>query len=332
MVTNRPTAIVGEGNPNYPEFVIPTDPKYRSRSLALLQAAGSQLMADGGIIGDIWGGIKGAAGDAWDFAKDGADLLTDPKRIWETLTRPIRALFSQIGDSAMAKTVTGVPTNILTGLKDKLVDFIGLGGGSQPVGNGGSGVQRWAPTVLQALGVLGQPASWLDTVLRRMNQESGGNPTVVNRDDINWLSGTPSVGLMQVIGPTFRAYAEGFKNIGPFLYGTSTDPLANIFAGLNYAQHRYGSLSALNRPGGYDEGGYLPTGASLVYNHSGKPEPVFTTGQWDAIRSGGLSGTGDVHLDAHVYLGDREITDIVRVEVSRSNSLTAQALTAGRRN
>ncbi len=331
MVTNRPTAIVGEGNPNYPEYVIPTDPKFRSRALALHQAAGSQLMADGGIIGDIWGGIKGAAGSAWDFAKDGADLLTDPSRIWDKLSQPIRDLFAKIGDSAMAKTVIGMPTKMLGGLKDKLVDFIGIGGGSQG-GNGGTGVQRWAPTVLQALGVLGQPASWLDTVLRRMNQESGGNPDIVNMWDSNWQAGTPSVGLMQVIGPTFKAYAEEFKNTGPMKFGTSTDPLANIFAGLNYAQHRYGSLSALNRPGGYDEGGYLPTGTSLVYNHTGRPEPVFTTGQWDAIRSGGLGGSGDVHLDAHVYVGDREITDIVRVEVTRSNSLTAQALTAGRRN
>ncbi|MFD0276177.1 transglycosylase SLT domain-containing protein [Kitasatospora sp. NPDC127111] len=331
MVTNRPTAIVGEGNPNYPEYVIPTDPKYRSRAIALHAAAGSQLMEDGGILGTIWGGIKGAAGTAWDWAKDGADFLRNPGKLWEKLTQPVRDLFAKVGDSPIAKTVAGIPERILTSLKDKVVGFLGGGSGQQPAGNGGSGVQQWAPTVLQALAMLGEPDSWLDTVLRRMNQESGGNPTIVNNWDSNAAAGTPSVGLMQVIGPTFGAYAGPFAGTGPFSFGTSTDPLANVYAGLNYAIHRYGSLSALNRPGGYDSGGYLPVGTSLVYNHTGRPEPVFTSGQWDAIRNGGLHGSGDISLEAHVYVGDREITDIVRVEVSRAETATANALTIGRR-
>ncbi|GAB7187147.1 hypothetical protein ATKI12_6978 [Kitasatospora sp. Ki12] len=333
MVVNRPTAIVGEGNPNYPEYVIPTDPKYRGRALALHAAAGTQLMASGGIIGSIVDTVKGAASGIWDAAKDGAELLTHPSKIWEKLTKPVRDLFSTVNDSPLGKVVIGIPEKLITSLKDKIVDFVTGGGGSgnQAAGNGGSGVQRWAPQVLQALTMLGQPDSWLDTVLRRMNQESGGNPTIVNNWDSNALAGTPSVGLMQVIGPTFREYAGPFAGTGPFSFGTSTDPLANIYAGLNYAIHRYGSLAALNRPGGYDNGGYLPVGPSLVYNHTGSPEPVFTTGQWDSIRNGGLHGSGDITLNARVYVGDREITDIVRVEVDRAETATAMALTAGRR-
>ncbi|MFD8595375.1 transglycosylase SLT domain-containing protein [Kitasatospora sp. NPDC059646] len=327
MVTNRPTAIVGEGNPAYPEYVIPTDPRYRSRAIALHAAAGSQLLASGGIIGDVWSGITGAAGAAWSAAKDGAEMLKNPGAAWEKLTKPIRDMIAKIGESQMAKTVAGIPVKAVSGLKDKLLSVVGLGGGSGS-GNGGAGVQQWAPAVRQALAMLGQPESWMDTVLRRMNQESGGNPTVVNTWDSNWAAGTPSVGLMQVIGPTFRAYADAFRNTGPFLYGTSTDPLANIFAGLNYALHTYGSLSALNRPGGYDAGGYLPTGTSLVYNHTGKPEPVFTTGQWDAIQRAGTTGGGDV-AEIHVYVGDREITDIVRTEVRYAETATARDLLAG---
>ncbi|MER7167027.1 hypothetical protein ABT336_13295 [Micromonospora sp. NPDC000207] len=33
----------------------------------------------------------------------------------------------------------------------------------------------------------------------------------------------------------------------------------------------------------YDEGGYLPPGVSTVFNGTGKPEPVFTDGQWNDI-------------------------------------------------
>jgi SLT domain-containing protein/phage-related protein len=120
---------------------------------------------------------------------------------------------------------------------------------------GGSGVARWAGMISTVLQLLGQSASWLGTVERRMNQESGGSPTIVNRTDSNWLAGHPSVGLMQVIAGTFAAYAGRYRNTGPFSYGVSVNPTANTYAGLNYALHRYGSLAALNQPGGYAAGG-----------------------------------------------------------------------------
>jgi len=127
--------------------------------------------------------------------------------------------------------------------------------------------------ILAALGLLGQSPSWLGAVESRMNRESGGNPTIVNRWDSNWARGTPSVGLMQVIGPTFAAYAGGFRRTGPFEYGVSVNPLANTYAGLNYGLHRYGDLRFLTAPGGYDEGGWLMPG-QLGINRTGTPERV----------------------------------------------------------
>lgn len=129
--------------------------------------------------------------------------------------------------------------------------------GPGPGAGGGLGAGRWAPVVRVALGLLHQSLMWTNAVLQRINMESGGNPTIVNRWDSNWIAGTPSVGLMQVIGPTFAAYAGPFRRTGPFLYGVSTSPLANIYAGLNYAIHRYGSLSVMTRPGGYGRGGTI---------------------------------------------------------------------------
>lgn len=43
MVANQATAIVGEGRHGYPEYVIPTDPAYRKRALALFSDLGGQL-------------------------------------------------------------------------------------------------------------------------------------------------------------------------------------------------------------------------------------------------------------------------------------------------
>ncbi|WP_424888097.1 hypothetical protein [Streptomyces sp. XH2] len=298
-VFNRPTAIVGEGNPRYPEYVIPTDPRYRARALGLLQAAGTQMLAKGGILGSAldWG--KESAGKAWDWTSDkatktwrgvkgAADMLANPGQAMDALLKPVLGDLGSLDAAKWSQMIGEVFRTPVMGLKDTVTDFVkgffSAGGSPQMGGDtGGSGVTRWTPQVLQALSMLGQPASWLDTVLRRMNDESGGNSNIVNTWDINWQDGTPSVGLMQVIGPTFDAYAGPFRNTGPFLYGTSVNPLANIYSGLNYALHRYGSLSALDRPGGYDSGGYLPPGLSLVYNGLGHPEPVFTPTQWDMI-------------------------------------------------
>lgn len=184
------------------------------------------------------------------------------------------------------------------------IDFGGLGrqlgtsSGGQIAYNSPGGVSRWAPVILQALSLVGQPASWLGTVERRMNQESGGNPTIVNRTDSNWAAGTPSVGLMQVIGPTFRGNAGQFLNTGPFEYGVSVDPLANTFAGLHYAVGRYHTLDALNRSGGYrdggivdalrapkirDNGGPIDPGWNMIYNGTGRAENSRSGAQEDAL-------------------------------------------------
>lgn len=53
-VVNTPRAVVGEGNPAWPEYVIPTDPQYRPRSEQLWQEAGHKIdmLAGGGRIVD----------------------------------------------------------------------------------------------------------------------------------------------------------------------------------------------------------------------------------------------------------------------------------------
>ncbi|GAA1382933.1 hypothetical protein GCM10009613_11610 [Pseudonocardia kongjuensis] len=144
-------------------------------------------------------------------------------------------------------------------------------------GGWGGGVQRWAPLALQALAMMGQPASYLGITLRRMNQESGGNPTIVNTWDSNARRGTPSVGLMQTIGPTYRAYADPRRNLG------MTDPLSNILASMRYALARYGSLpAAYNKAGGYDRGG-IASGIGYMPKYTIAPERVLSPRQTESF-------------------------------------------------
>lgn len=114
---------------------------------------------------------------------------------------------------------------------------------------GGAGVERWRPTVISALNFMNQPLSNVNRTLRRMNQESGGNPRAINNWDSNARAGMASRGLMQVIPPTFRAYARAPYNKDIW------DPMSNIVASMSYALARYGSLAkAYDRRGGYARG------------------------------------------------------------------------------
>jgi SLT domain-containing protein len=137
----------------------------------------------------------------------------------------------------------------------------------------GAGVQQWSGLVSQVLGMLGLSPGLLGKVLSQMTTESGGNPNAINLTDSNARAGTPSIGLMQVIGPTFAAYAGPYASLG------ITNPLANVYAGLNYAAHRYGpNLNGLGQGHGYDAGGRWPSG-TLGWNTSGKDEYVITHGE-----------------------------------------------------
>lgn len=147
-------------------------------------------------------------------------------------------------------------------IKDKLGDEGSLGGNI-----GGEGVKRWAGTVRKILGMLhlSTSDSMVNRVLRQINTESGGNPHAMGGTD--GLSDGHAEGLMQVKPPTFAAYhRKGANNIwnGP----------DNIYAGLNYAKHRYGnSLSFLGNGHGYAVGGDAKAGEVAMVGEKG-PELV----------------------------------------------------------
>lgn len=218
---------------------------------AAFKAAGVPGYAGGGYVNATLSGVTGG-------------YRNGPAGAGRWLTRADNATLRQLEEAAATAAHRALTTMIPPG-------------GAGP-GMGGAGVARWAPVILAALRMLGQSPGWLGLVERRMAQESGGNAYAVNKWDINWQRGTPSVGLMQVIGPTFAQWAGPFRRTGPFLYGVSVSPLANIYAGLRYTLARYGSLGALARPGGYDRGGWLPPGLSLAENRTGQPERVLPPG------------------------------------------------------
>ncbi|MEU8693502.1 LysM peptidoglycan-binding domain-containing protein [Streptomyces sp. NPDC048665] len=110
--------------------------------------------------------------------------------------------------------------------------------GSQSYSNNLDG---WIKHALAIMAQNGIPGSY-NGIYRNVMRESSGNPNAINLWDSNAAAGTPSIGLLQVIQPTFTAY---------HVSGTSTniyDPVANITAACNYAFHRYGSIDNVNGP------------------------------------------------------------------------------------
>lgn len=214
----------------------------------------------------------------------------------------VSSILSSIGSSPFAQIAAGALTKVGDGLAQKVLGLLSGAGTGGAAGGGGTpytgpvaaGVEQWRNVALQMLSKEGQDIFLIDTLLRRMNQESGGNPNAINLTDINARNGTPSKGLMQVIDPTFASYHD------PRLSGNIYDPSANIASSIRYAMSRYGSLAnAYNRPGGYAEGGVvkpllldsgnvlkplladngtiLAPGLNLVQNNTGGPERLSRT-------------------------------------------------------
>lgn len=247
-------------------------------------------------IGDFFGG-------AWakfkDFTGNIADYISDPKKLVQMAIDKFTDFSSYLEPGlSMAKNAVGGTVDIATKfIKDKLKDF----GGSVNY-KASAGVEQWRATAKKALELTNQfTEANLNRLLMQMKSESGGNPNAINNWDINAKMGIPSKGLMQVIDPTFRAYAmKGFdKNI--------YDPMSNILAAIRYTLARYGSLERGWKGHGYANGGFPKVGEMFYARESG-PELVGKIGNRSAV------------------VNNQQIVDSVSNGVSRANDETNSLL------
>lgn len=192
----------------------------------------------GDFFGGIWSTVKDFTGNVWDY-------ITHPSKIVQIAIDKFTDL-----TGAFEPWIT-VAKGAVNTVFDSVVGFVkGIFDTQSNVNyNPSAGVEQWRTLAKRALQMTGQYSEAnLERLLYQMQTESGGNPNAINNWDINAINGTPSKGLMQVIDPTFRAYAmPGYdKNI--------YDPLSNMLASIRYAVSRYGNLAAAYRGVGYENG------------------------------------------------------------------------------
>ncbi|MFE2994078.1 transglycosylase SLT domain-containing protein [Nocardia sp. NPDC059246] len=233
----------------------------------------------------LWDRIKSSVGA---IVGGGRNLMVD-----NLVEKPLRAMadsvptFNGLGDfgSIPKEFANKIVDTVLTTLKGS----VGAGSGSANY-TPSAGVEQWRSLVVSILKAKGLSESYTDRVLMQMQSESSGNPKAINLTDDNAKKGTPSKGLMQVIDPTFAAYAD------PGYNSDIWDPESNIRAGINWAIHAHGSLDQGFQGHGYDQGGIWPN-MTFGWNTTGLPEAVLTNPQWKALRDFG-QGLGILQKDS----------------------------------
>lgn len=215
------------------------------------------------------GGLPGMGGEMSHAFLDRAGVKPG-KDLSKSYGQAAQKLAKQITQKQSKKLPGGMFSDLGTGVMEQISK--GLVGKAEKYGKsmdfvdpGGSGVMRWRDTVIQALQRVGLPTSdkYVNAWLKQIKSESGGNPGITQGvQDVN-SGGNEAQGLVQVIPGTFSAYRD------KSLPNDRKHPLANLVAGMRYANARYPDmLSVIGRGHGYANGTENATpGVHLVGEH-----------------------------------------------------------------
>ncbi|MEC1625420.1 phage tail tape measure protein [Bacillus mojavensis] len=182
---------------------------------------------------------KGAVSKVKEFAFDVWDYVSDPKKLVSKVVGSlglklpeISGVFGNMAKGAYEK----VKSSMVGFVKKHIEDFGGgFGSGEKATGN----VKQW---IRKAMAITKVPSSWFGPLTTMAMKESGGRtgPSTINKWDINWKRGTPSMGLMQTIRTTFDSHK--MKGMGDIM-----NPVHNAVAAIRYIISRYGTV--FNTPG-----------------------------------------------------------------------------------
>ncbi|MCY9052444.1 phage tail tape measure protein [Bacillus spizizenii] len=182
---------------------------------------------------------KGAVSKVKEFAFDVWDYVSDPKKLVSKVVGSLGLKLPEISGvfGNMAKGAYEKVKSSMVGFVKKQIDDFGggFGSGEKATGN----VKQW---IRKAMAITKVPSNWFGPLTTIAMKESGGRtgPSTINKWDINWKRGTPSMGLMQTIRTTFDDHK--LKGMGDIM-----NPVHNAVAAIRYIISRYGTV--FNTPG-----------------------------------------------------------------------------------
>ncbi|MDQ0791958.1 hypothetical protein [Streptomyces sp. B1I3] len=320
------------------------DPYERARLHAVNQAAmrGKPLSEFQGFAkGGIFDWVGKAASKTVDFAKTGASWLKDGMKASATagLNAVVKPLVSKIAGSKSLyrDMVTGIPKKMIkaivgfSGQADTKLGQAGIGGGGFKAGLKWARTQNGLPYQWGGNGNPSWDCSGLTSAIESVIR--GQKPH--RRWATGSFSGKTAPGGWQLGGKS--PYMIGITNAG-------VGHTAGTINGVNVESRGGGGVVIGSRArsymdplfthryaykGKYDSGGYLQPGLNLAYNGTGRPEPVFTTAQANALTSvtaGGGVADGPVEMTGQLVLDSGELMGKFRGVVRQENSAVLTAL------
>lgn len=322
-----------------------------------------------GWIGSAASAVKGAGSAAWNTVKSGANWLKESlagsaRAGVEAVVRPLLRQIPGL-NTGFGKMVAGIPNRMvdaLFGYADKADE---KGASASAAAAGGGQLGSW---IAKAMGLTHVPASWAGPLHTLIMRESGGNPNAINLTDSNAQAGYPSQGLMQTIPQTFAAYAlPGLGGITDPIANivAGIRYILSRYGSIFNVQQAVGSTPKGYASGGSPRPGEIAwvgehgkellrfSGGETIYDHDtsmrmtagvgargfalGSPasraaaaaaRSASATVPASALATRHAADQGDVHV--RVFVGNEEITKIVRTEVEYGHEQLATMLNAGR--
>ena len=215
------------------------------------------------------GAIPGGGGGGFDFMGIISEI------------QGLLGVMDELGDNPWVQMVKGAGTSLINSavdwVKSKIGSLLSVFSGSSGVVDGS--VQEMAQQMAAQRGWTGEQWSALDWIVQH---ESSWNPTAQNPT-------STAYGLFQFLDSTWATVGAS----------KTSDPSAQISAGLAYIAQRYGNpLNAQafwQANGWYDSGGLLDPGMTVAINGTGKTEKVLTDEQWSTMaRLAASAGTSRI--------------------------------------
>lgn len=281
-----------------------------------------QQFADGGF----WGWAKDKVSSGWDKLKSIGSFLKNPvSAVTDTLISPVRSVMDGVGSSEMAQMAKATPGLMLDKIKDNVrkvfrldkvegeekkrnAGRIGKPGGSTsgPLTAGGWHRPSAGP-ITSRYGARPGLAGVTGSAFHNGIDIAGGGPTYAARGGTvtatgwNILPTNSGIGILIGHGGGYETY-YGHNPVG----GVVVSPGDKVKGGqrvgaqgatgnvtgthLHFGVRKNGAFVNPTVTGLFDDGGWLNPGEMGV-NLSKKPEPVFSSSQWDTMKAnkGGLS-------------------------------------------